>query len=54
MVRGALAMEKVCDTGTAAKAVEFSAAVAVRVTEPPPRMMALVPLISMISLSLEV
>ena len=50
----ALATEKVWRTGVAAKAVAFSAAVAVKVTDPPPRMMALVPLISMMSVSLEV
>jgi hypothetical protein len=54
MVSGALATEMVFVTGIAAKAVEFSAALAVRVTDPPPRMIALVPLISMIWESLDV
>ena len=51
---GALATEIGLRNRVAAKAVAFSAAVAVKVTDPPPRMMALVPLISMMSESLEV
>ena len=54
MVSGALATVIDLATGVAANMVEFSAAVAVTVTVPPPRMMAVVPLISRMVESLDV
>jgi hypothetical protein len=54
MVSGAFPTVMDLTTGVAAKAVEFSTAVAVTVAVPPPRIIMLVPLISKMVESLEV